>query len=193
MADKPLVGVVMGSDSDLATMQKCVDQLASFGIACEVRIISAHRTPEAAHEYAATAVDRGLKVVIAAAGMSAALAGVLAAKTTLPVIGVPMDSGPLKGIDAALSTMQMPPGVPVGCMSMARPVRPTPPSSPRRSSPSPTRPSPPNSPTSRRTRPARSWSRTPSSKRANSDIRYSICDMRYRTAGCHGRGVAVPA
>jgi phosphoribosylaminoimidazole carboxylase PurE protein len=118
MADKPLVGVVMGSDSDLATMQKCVDQLASFGIACEVRIISAHRTPEAAHEYAATAVDRGLKVVIAAAGMSAALAGVLAAKTTLPVIGVPMDSGPLKGIDAALSTMQMPPGVPVGCMSM---------------------------------------------------------------------------
>ena len=115
---QPLVGVVMGSDSDLATMERCMKQLDEFGIAYEVRIISAHRTPDAAHEYAATAIDRGLKVIVAAAGMSAALSGVLAAKTTLPVIGVPMSSGPLVGVDAALSTMQMPPGVPVACMSI---------------------------------------------------------------------------
>jgi phosphoribosylaminoimidazole carboxylase PurE protein len=115
---KPVVGVVMGSDSDLATMKRCLKQLDEFGIACEVRIISAHRTPDTAHEYSATAIDRGLKVIIAAAGMSAALGGVLAASTTLPVIGVPMASGPLVGVDAALSTMQMPPGIPVACMSI---------------------------------------------------------------------------
>ena len=115
---RPTVGVVMGSDSDLETMKRCLKQLDEFGIACEVRIISAHRTPETAHEYAATAIQRGLKVIIAAAGMSAALGGVLAANTTLPVIGVPMASGPLVGVDAALSTMQMPPGVPVACMSI---------------------------------------------------------------------------
>ncbi|MEI7836392.1 MAG: 5-(carboxyamino)imidazole ribonucleotide mutase [Planctomycetota bacterium] len=113
-----IVGVVMGSDSDLSTMERCLTQLKEFGIPCEVRVISAHRTPEAAHEYAATAADRGLKVIIAAAGMSAALSGVLAANTTLPVVGVPMASGPLAGIDAALSTMQMPPGIPVGCMAI---------------------------------------------------------------------------
>ncbi len=118
MATKPLVGVVMGSDSDLETMKKCVEQLEAFGIGCEVRIISAHRTPDIAHEYSSTAASRGLKVIIAAAGMSAALSGVLASKTTLPVIGVPMNSGPLVGIDAALSTMQMPPGVPVACMAI---------------------------------------------------------------------------
>ena len=110
----------MGSDSDLEAMRRCMDQLDAFGIACEVRVISAHRTPAAAHEYAATAADRGLKVIIAAAGMSAALGGVLAANTTLPVIGVPMASGPLVGVDAALSIMQMPPGVPVGCMSIGK-------------------------------------------------------------------------
>ncbi len=115
---KCLVGVVVGSDSDLETMQRCLRQLDEFGIGYEVRVISAHRTPDAAHDYAATAEQRGLKVVIAAAGMSAALAGVLAAKTTLPVIGVPMAAGPLAGIDAALATMQMPPGVPVGCMAI---------------------------------------------------------------------------
>ena len=115
---KPVVGVVMGSDSDLPTMQRCLDQLEQFGIPFEVRIISAHRTPEVAHEYAVTAVERGLKVIIAAAGMSAALGGVLAACTPLPVIGVPMASGPLGGIDAALSKMQMPPGVPVACMAI---------------------------------------------------------------------------
>ncbi|RPI61847.1 MAG: AIR carboxylase family protein, partial [Planctomycetaceae bacterium] len=90
MSDKIRVGIVMGSDSDLAIMQKCADQLSAFGLACEMRIISAHRTPQLAHEYAATAVDRGLKVIIAAAGMSAALAGVMAANTTMPVIGVPI-------------------------------------------------------------------------------------------------------
>lgn len=113
-----VVGVVMGSDSDLPVMQRCLDMLASLGIGFEVRIISAHRTPEIAHEYATSAAGRGLKVLIAAAGMSAALGGVLAANTTLPVIGVPMASGPLAGIDAALSTMQMPPGVPVACMAI---------------------------------------------------------------------------
>ena len=113
-----IVGVVMGSDSDFATMERCLTQLKEFGIPCEVRVISAHRTPEAAHEYAATAAGRGLKVIIAAAGMSAALSGVLAANTTLPVVGVPMASGPLAGMDAALSTMQMPPGIPVGCMAI---------------------------------------------------------------------------
>ena len=112
------VGVIMGSDSDLPVMQRCLETLESFGIGYEVRVISAHRTPQIAHEYAVTAVARGLKVLIAAAGMSAALGGVLAAGTTLPVIGVPMASGPLAGVDAALSTMQMPPGVPVACMAI---------------------------------------------------------------------------
>jgi len=117
-ANQPVVGIVMGSDSDFPTMGKCAAQLTAFGIGCEVRVISAHRTPAAAHEYASTAVDRGLKVLIAGAGMSAALAGALAANTTLPVIGVPMVSGPLAGMDAALSTMQMPPGIPVACMAI---------------------------------------------------------------------------
>jgi phosphoribosylaminoimidazole carboxylase PurE protein len=108
----------MGSDNDWSVMEKCYDQLKSFGISCEVRVISAHRTPEDAHDYAAGARDRGLKVIIAAAGMSAALSGVLAANTTLPVIGVPVNSGPLVGVDAALSTMQMPPGIPVACMAI---------------------------------------------------------------------------
>ncbi len=112
------VGVVMGSDSDLATMQKCIDQLKEFAIAHEVRIMSAHRTPEVCHEYSTTAKERGLKVIIAAAGMAAALPGVMAATTTLPVIGVPMAGAPLNGIDAALSIMQMPPGVPVGCVAI---------------------------------------------------------------------------
>jgi phosphoribosylaminoimidazole carboxylase PurE protein len=118
MAEKPIVGIVMGSDSDLEIMRKCKDQLAEFGIASEMRVISAHRTPDTAHEYATTARDRGLKLLVAGAGMSAALGGVLAANTTLPVIGVPINSGPLQGVDAALSTMQMPPGVPVACMAI---------------------------------------------------------------------------
>ncbi len=118
MAEKPIVGVVMGSDNDLETMERCLKQLKAFGIPYEVRVISAHRTPSVAHEYASSARDRGLKVIIAAAGMSAALGGVLAANTTLPVVGVPIASGPLNGVDAALSTMQMPPGIPVACMSI---------------------------------------------------------------------------
>ena len=119
MKDKrALVGVVVGSDSDLPAMQRCLEQLQALGVGFEVRVISAHRTPDAAHRYAAAAERRGLKVIIAAAGMSAALAGVLASKTTLPVIGVPMNAGPLEGVDAAVSALQMPPGVPVGCMSI---------------------------------------------------------------------------
>ena len=118
---QPVVGVVMGSDSDRETMKKCLDQLDALGVACELRVISAHRTPDVAHEYAATAASRGLKVIIAAAGMSAALGGVLASKTILPVIGVPMASGALAGVDAVLSTMQMPPGVPVAAMSIGAP------------------------------------------------------------------------
>ncbi len=118
MADTPTIGIVMGSDSDLEIMKKCAAQLDELGISWEMRVISAHRTPVDAHEYATTARDRGLKLLIAAAGMSAALGGVLAANTTLPVIGVPINSGPLVGVDAALSTMQMPPGVPVACMAI---------------------------------------------------------------------------
>jgi len=119
-AQTPLVGVVMGSQNDLEIMRRCIEQLDRLSIGCEIRVISAHRTPDVAHEYSKSAAERGIKVIIAAAGMSAALAGVLASKTTLPVIGVPIDSGPLKGIDAALSTMQMPPGVPVACMAIGK-------------------------------------------------------------------------
>ncbi|MHC4985518.1 MAG: 5-(carboxyamino)imidazole ribonucleotide mutase [Planctomycetota bacterium] len=115
---KEIVGVVMGSDSDLHIVERCLKQLAEFGISFEVRVISAHRTPDAARDYAVGAADRGLKVLIAAAGMSAALSGVLSAHTILPVIGIPIASGPLIGVDAALSTMQMPPGIPVGCMAI---------------------------------------------------------------------------
>ncbi len=118
--DKPLVAVVMGSDSDLETMKRCTDKLDDFGIPHEVRILSAHRTPDRVHEFASKAAERGLKVIIAGAGMSAALGGSLAAQTTLPVIGVPIDSGPLVGMDAALSTMQMPPGVPVACVAIGK-------------------------------------------------------------------------
>jgi phosphoribosylaminoimidazole carboxylase PurE protein len=118
---KPVVGVVMGSESDLSTMEKCLKQLDELGIPYEVRVISAHRTPDAADAYATGAARRGVKVIIAAAGMSAALSGVLASRTTLPVIGVPVPSGPLVGVDAVLSMLQMPPGVPVGCMSVGAP------------------------------------------------------------------------
>ena len=109
------VAVVMGSDSDFEVMSRCIEQLRAFGIAPEVRVLSAHRTPEAVDEFTAAAAGRGVKVIIAAAGMSAALAGAIAAQTTLPVLGVAIASGPLAGIDALLSTVQMPPGVPVGC------------------------------------------------------------------------------
>jgi len=115
------VAVVMGSDSDLSVMQSCVDQLREFGIEPRVRILSAHRTPEAAAEFARTAETRGVRVIIAAAGMAAHLAGAMAAWTTLPVIGVPLTSeGGLAGLDALLSTVQMPPGVPVATVAIGK-------------------------------------------------------------------------
>ncbi len=120
MSDAPAqVAVVLGSDSDLETMQRCCDQLRRLGIAHELRILSAHRTPAAVEEFAASAAERGVRVIIAGAGMSAALAGTIAARTSLPVIGVAMASGPLAGVDALLATVQMPPGVPVACTGMA--------------------------------------------------------------------------
>jgi phosphoribosylaminoimidazole carboxylase PurE protein len=115
------VAVVMGSDSDLEVMNGCVEQLRDFGVEPEVRILSAHRTPEEAKTFAQTAAERGIKVIIAAAGMAAHLAGALAAQTTLPIIGVPLISGgPFEGIDALLSTLQMPPGVPVACTAVGK-------------------------------------------------------------------------
>jgi phosphoribosylaminoimidazole carboxylase PurE protein len=113
------VAVVMGSDSDMDVMKSCIDTLKDFGIEPIVRIISAHRTPEIAAEFAQNAAENGIKVIIAAAGMAAHLAGALAARTILPVIGVPLISASgLEGIDALLSTVQMPPGVPVATMSI---------------------------------------------------------------------------
>ena len=115
------VAVVMGSDSDMEVMQICVKQLGDFGIEPVVRIISAHRTPQVAAEFAQNAVENGIKVIIAAAGMAAHLAGALAAKTTLPVIGVPLvSSSGLEGVDALLSTLQMPPGVPVATVAIGK-------------------------------------------------------------------------
>ena len=115
------VAVVMGSDSDMDVMQSCIEQLGYFGIEPVVRIISAHRTPQIAAEFAQNAVENGIKVIIAAAGMAAHLAGALAAKTTLPVIGVPLvSSSGLEGIDALLSTLQMPPGVPVATVAIGK-------------------------------------------------------------------------
>jgi 5-(carboxyamino)imidazole ribonucleotide mutase len=115
------VAIVMGSDSDMKVMQSCIEQLGDFGIDPVVRIISAHRTPEIAAEFAENAAGSGIKVIIAAAGMAAHLAGAMAAKVTLPVIGVPLDSGGgLGGMDALLSTVQMPPGVPVATMAIGK-------------------------------------------------------------------------
>lgn len=115
------VAVIMGSDSDLPVMQSCIDQLKDFGIDPIVRIISAHRTPEIAADFADNAAENGIKVIIAAAGMAAHLAGALAARTTLPVIGVPLAaSQSLAGLDALLSTVQMPPGVPVATMTIGK-------------------------------------------------------------------------
>jgi len=115
------VAVVMGSDSDLTVMQSCVDQLREFGIEPTVRILSAHRTPAAAAEFAQTAESCGVKIIIAAAGMAAHLAGAMAAWTTLPVIGVPLTSSMgLAGVDALLSTVQMPPGVPVATVAIGK-------------------------------------------------------------------------
>ena len=114
----PLVGIVMGSDSDLPVMRKAADILKSFEVPFELRVMSAHRTPELAHEYATTAHTRGLKVLIAGAGVAAHLAGVMAANTPLPVLGVPINSGALQGLDALLATVQMPSGIPVGALAI---------------------------------------------------------------------------
>jgi phosphoribosylaminoimidazole carboxylase PurE protein len=117
----PSVAVILGSDSDLGVMQSCVEQLREFGVQTTMRILSAHRTPQAAAEFAQNAEARGIKVIIAAAGMAAHLAGAMAAWTTLPVIGVPLaaEGGPA-GLDALLSTVQMPPGVPVATVAIGK-------------------------------------------------------------------------
>lgn len=114
----PLVGVIMGSKSDLPAMQPCMDQLAAFGIPYEVKVASAHRTPDVVHEWAAGAHERGMKVIIAAAGKAAHLGGVVAAFTPLPVIAVPMKTSDLGGLDSLLSMVQMPSGVPVACVAI---------------------------------------------------------------------------
>ncbi len=118
--NSPFVAVLMGSDSDLATMQAAFDVLDKLGIAYEVKITSAHRTPDATHHYVKDADARGCAVFIAAAGLAAHLAGTVAALTLKPVIGVPMDGGPLKGQDALLSTVQMPGGIPVACVAIGK-------------------------------------------------------------------------
>ena len=115
---QPLVGIIMGSDSDWPLVQKAADTLKSFGVAFEVRVISAHRTPEEASAYASTAEGRGLKVIIAAAGGAAHLGGVLAAHTVLPVIGIPVAGGALNGLDALYATLQMPAGIPVATVTL---------------------------------------------------------------------------
>ncbi len=115
---KPLVGIIMGSDSDLAVMQEAAKVLKQFEIPYEIGVYSAHRSPHRTLEYVRSARERGLKVIIAGAGSSAHLAGVTAGETTLPVIGIPIDSSPLSGLDSLLSTVQMPPGVPVATMGV---------------------------------------------------------------------------
>jgi phosphoribosylaminoimidazole carboxylase PurE protein len=123
MADKtkPQVGIIMGSDSDLQIMSAAAETLAKFGVACEVDVTSAHRSPARTAEYARTAIARGLKAIIVGAGGAAHLAGVVAAETTLPVIAVPMPSTTLQGLDSLLATVQMPAGVPVACMAIGKP------------------------------------------------------------------------
>jgi 5-(carboxyamino)imidazole ribonucleotide mutase len=119
--NRPLVGIIMGSDTDWPVMQEAAKMLEKFGVPHEVEVISAHRSPARTHEYATTAIDRGLKAIIVAAGGAAHLAGVVAALTTLPVIAVPMATTVLSGIDALLSSVQMPAGVPVAAMAIDKP------------------------------------------------------------------------
>lgn len=120
MEDKPLVGIVMGSSSDIEIMEETAKILKDFGITYEMTIASAHRSPKRTSEYAKSAVERGLEVIIAGAGSAAHLAGVIASETILPVIGVPIDSSPLKGLDSLLSTVQMPAGIPVATMAIGK-------------------------------------------------------------------------
>src|SRR5712692_1461660 len=118
---KSLVAVIMGSKSDWETMRSASETLAQFGVPHESRVMSAHRTPALASEFARTAESRGIEVIIAAAGGAAHLAGVIAAHTTLPVLGVPMKSDALNGLDSLLSTVQMPAGIPVGTLAIGKP------------------------------------------------------------------------
>lgn len=118
MSMSPLVGIVMGSESDLKIVEGAVSLLSEFEIPFEIRVLSAHRTPDETAKWASTARQRGLKVVIAAAGGAAHLAGVVAAHTTLPVLGLPIGGGSLSGLDALLATVQMPSGVPVGTVAI---------------------------------------------------------------------------
>jgi phosphoribosylaminoimidazole carboxylase PurE protein len=117
---KPLIGVVMGSKSDADVMKGCLEQLEELRIPYEVKVISAHRTPDQTREFAERATERGLEVIIAGAGWSAHLAGTIAAHTLQPVIGVPIDSSSLQGMDALLSTVQMPPGIPVATVAIGK-------------------------------------------------------------------------
>jgi phosphoribosylaminoimidazole carboxylase PurE protein len=118
--NSPLVGVVMGSHSDKDVMESCMTTLTELGIPWEMKITSAHRTPDQTHEFAEKAADMGIKVIIAGAGWAAHLAGVIASYTLLPVIGVPIDSSPLKGMDSLLSIVQMPPGIPVATVAIGK-------------------------------------------------------------------------
>lgn len=118
MSTEAIVGIIMGSESDMSAMEPCMKQLEEFGIPYEVKIASAHRKPAEVHDWAHTAVDRGIRVVIAAAGKAAHLGGVVAAYTPLPVITVPMKTSDLGGLDSLLSMVQMPSGVPVACVAI---------------------------------------------------------------------------
>ncbi|MBO22962.1 MAG: 5-(carboxyamino)imidazole ribonucleotide mutase [Rhodospirillaceae bacterium] len=120
MADAPVVGIIMGSQSDWETMRNAAETLDTLGVAHETRIVSAHRTPDRMSDYAKTARDRGLKVIIAGAGGAAHLPGMTAAMTSLPVFGVPVESIALSGMDSLLSIVQMPAGVPVGTLAIGR-------------------------------------------------------------------------
>jgi phosphoribosylaminoimidazole carboxylase PurE protein len=120
MQNGPLVGIVMGSISDRGVMDECIKTLKEMDINFEITVSSAHRSPDKTRDYAISASDKGIEVIIAGAGWAAHLAGILASYTKLPVIGVPIDSSPLKGIDSLLSTAQMPPGVPVATMAIGK-------------------------------------------------------------------------
>jgi phosphoribosylaminoimidazole carboxylase PurE protein len=119
--DKSIISVVMGSRSDLEIVKEAIDLLKEFKVGFEVKVLSAHRTPKDLAKYVEEAPKRGVKIFIAAAGGSAALAGVIAAHTTLPVVGIPIETKSLKGLDSLLSTAQMPAGVPVACMAIGKP------------------------------------------------------------------------
>jgi 5-(carboxyamino)imidazole ribonucleotide mutase len=119
MSNSPKVAVIMGSDSDYEKLKKGFDIFREFDIPFSAHVMSAHRTPDRAHEFATTAADKGYKVIICAAGLAAHLGGVMASKTILPVIGIPVEGGPLKGMDALLATVQMPSGIPVATVGIS--------------------------------------------------------------------------